>query len=184
MPHRTLRRAGIARIPLRLVILVILAAAALAATGCSDDDGLTPYAPDRGLAGRWLRYDPVPGRPTEFRAGFTDTLELGADGSVRHSFELPVEVPQPGQPPMRAVVDMRLVVRRPLLLLELPPTCAACDDVGIAGPPPAPRRETSISGPIWRIVRRGPDRFELEFVYDPDGQRQYFRRDTSAPTLP
>ena len=42
MPNQPLRRAGIARIPLRVVILMIVALAALAATGCSDDDGTGP----------------------------------------------------------------------------------------------------------------------------------------------
>jgi hypothetical protein len=90
MPNHPLRRAGIARIPLRVVILVIVALAALAATGCSDDGGTGPM---ELLANRRAGARAVGAWVYQFEGGtdfpgltgavvLADTLHVDTDGTA------------------------------------------------------------------------------------------------------
>ena len=181
MPYRTDRRSGLTRVPLRLVILAIVAIAALAAMGCGEGDGLTPFEPDAGIAGTWVRYQPVPPytrdvAATRFMAStYRDTIELQPDGRGRWSHE----VLALDGPPVRRTTQVVLQVEPPFLFLN-DVSCLSCeapvgDRARIAGPPAAPRRETRAPGPYYRIVRDGRDFFELRSLYQPEDV-QFFHR--------
>lgn len=163
-----------------------LAFLALAALGCSDDDGLSPYRPAAGIAGTWVREQGPVWPSTDIAFAWHDTIQLAANGSGRWSYE---PFPATTGSPSRVVADVMLDVELPFLFLDYLP-CAACeqsfvpaDRAAIPAPPLAPRRESRIAGPAYRIVRDGVDRFALVTLFDPAAPRQYFYRatDTSMP---
>ena len=175
------RRPWTARVPFRLVILVLAALATLAATGCSEDDGMSPYHPDRGIAGTWVRYQPGPYGVADVVLVPRDTLVLESDGRGRWSYELP----QPSGESGRGNVDVQVEVDLPFLFLDYR-TCPGCESsiaasrLAVAGPPAAPRRESRVAGPLFRILRDGRNHLELVPLWNP-ASPQYFRRLAAAP---
>lgn len=181
MPERPTRRAWTARIPLRLVIAVLAALATLAATACTGDDGLSPYRPDRGIAGTWVRYQPPSPHPADVAFVPRDTLFLAVDGSGRWSYETWTA---PGIM-ARSQAVMELEVRLPFLFLNYAP-CPNCEAriaanrVATLTPPAAPRLETRIDAPHFRVVRDGPDLIELVPVWAPAAVQHFRRTDPPA----
>ena len=146
--------------PLRRLLAVALPVVVLAA--CSDDTGVSPLEPTRGLAGKWvLGYSPE-SRPgiAELRIRLpADTITIIPELHAMWSRET-VTAAGPG----RFYEELVLSSAGPVVFVSYAP-CAVCFAVAAdrqAAVPDAPTRLSTIPGPTFRLVRETRDRFRLD----------------------
>lgn len=169
MPHRTNRRSWPQRIPLRAVILALVALATLAATGCRDD-GVSFLEPDRGVAGTWVRYaPPVDDVLGDMAPAPPDTLFLASDGSGTWSRTV---VGSFGAASARVLGAVQYERRGLGLFLTPAPPCPTCRIVG-------ERMAYTLPHALYRVRRPDADRLVLEPVAGDSsvGREHYMRPD-------
>lgn len=176
MPHRTRRRSGLTRVSLRLVILLILAAGALAAMACSEDDGMSLIHPERGVDGLWVRWTPpVDDVLGDLMPPPADTIFLVADGGGWWSREVPESM---GIQPLRVSAPVRYERKGVALYLSpLVPPCEFCRTSG---------ERMAALVPSARYAVRRPDGNHLVLAPvsgDTTSGLQYFVRRSTSRTI-
>ena len=138
----------------RVVAVAAMGIALTASLACSDDDGLTLFAPERGLTGMWVRYQPPPrGLPVALPRPINDTLFIASDLTGHWSREIEQSA---GIVPLRSTTLIHLEQKGMILLLyPLAPPCPACElsqDL---------RLDMIGSMPPYRVVRTDADHMEI-----------------------
>ena len=111
----------------RVVAAGALGIALAASLACSDDNGLTLFAPERGLTGMWVRYQPPPppGLPVALPRPIDDTLFIANDLTGRWSREIEQSA---GIVPLRSTTLVHVEQEGTILLLyPLVAPCPACE---------------------------------------------------------
>lgn len=165
MQHDSTHRTWPRRIPLRLVILVLVGLATLAATGCGDDASFLD--PDRGVQGGWVRYSPpVDDVLGDMAPTPPDTLFLATDGTGRWSRTVPGTI---SSTPPRVSEDVRY--GRQGIGVYLSPACPTCRNAAAT---------YALPQAFYRMRRPEADRLVLVPVAgDPSAGREYYLRPTA-----
>ena len=163
----------------RSLAAAVASALLVAVGGCADDDGTSPFAPTRGIAGTWVRVAPPMPAEISYRPSFADTLVFETEHTGRWSRLLVSPWMMQPQRITTAVstAPSGLVVR----MWDVPEPCPACNQLDPLQYP-AP----------YLVVRRGAD--QLEVRLDPDmmiadlpefvgGTVARYERRGPAPTL-
>ena len=139
----------------RLLRSATLGIALAGAMACNDDDGRTLFAPERGLAGMWVRYQPPPppGLPVALPRRIDDTLFIAMDLSGHWSREVEGSA---GIVPLRSTTLVQVKQEGMILLLyPLVEPCPACEVSQEA------RFNTVETMTPYRVVRTDGDHLEI-----------------------
>lgn len=139
--------------PLVPVLLGSALALALVVVGCAGDEGISPFAPARGIAGTWVRVAPPMPAETSYRPSFADTLVFDTERTGRWSRLL--VSPWMAQP-QRIVTAVSTAPHGPVVRMwDVPEACPTCNQLDALSHP-AP----------YVVVRRGSDHLEVRL--DPE----------------